>query len=126
MSDKVFISGQSHDNAVLLLAAAEDLEQDVAVVATVDGGFSVPVEVAEQAGFDSDGRPKRAAAKRAAEPQVVDTEGTQVDLAPANDAAQAEQDKAEAEAAEQEKQAAKKAAPRRRAAKKAAPGSSKE
>lgn len=101
MSDKVFISGQNHDNAVLLLAAAEDLEVDVAVVATVDGGFSVPVEVAEAAGFDSDGRPKRAAAKKAADP-------------------------APDPGADKQEKPAKKTAPRRRAAKQAAPGNGKE
>lgn len=94
MSDTVFITGQNRDNAILLLAAAEELEQDASVVATAEGGYNVPVEVAEQAGFDKDGRPKSRATKRAA---------------------QDEQDSDE--------QPAKKAAPRRRRATKKAAAS---
>jgi trigger factor len=104
MSDNVYISGQNADNAVLLLAAAEELEQDASVVATVDGGFSVPVDVAAKAGFDEDGRPKRAAAKKAA--AAPDTAEGEAALVPANEAA--------------EKAPAKKAPARRPRAKKAA------
>lgn len=66
MSEKVYIKGQNHDTAVLLLAAAEELDQNVSLVRTVDGGFSVPADIADKAGFDADGNPKKAAAKKAA------------------------------------------------------------
>lgn len=41
-----FIPGLTQDNAVLLLAAAEEAGLDPAVVKTSDEGFHVPVEVA--------------------------------------------------------------------------------
>lgn len=66
MSDTVYVPGQTADNATLLLAAAEELEHEPFVVATVDGGFNVPADVAEKAGFDEYGRPKSRTAKKAA------------------------------------------------------------
>jgi hypothetical protein len=70
MSDTVHIEGQSHDNAVLLLDAAQALELDPGVVKTSGDGFDVPTEVATKAGFDEDGQPKKAAAKKAAAPKA--------------------------------------------------------
>lgn len=69
MSDddkRVTVPGQTHDNAVLLLEAAQSLELDPGVVRTVEGAFDVPAEVAKKAGFDEDGNPKSKAAKEAA------------------------------------------------------------
>ena len=68
------------DHAVLLLAAAEELELGPSVVATTDHGFSVPAEVAKKAGVKPDGdesepepeKPKpakKAAAKKATTPR---------------------------------------------------------
>lgn len=48
----VIIKGQSKDDAVLLLEAAQKLDLPAGVVRTVTGGFRVPVEVAEKAGLD--------------------------------------------------------------------------
>lgn len=50
MSD-VFVGGRGRDKAVLLLAAAEDLELPSRVVRTQTGGYLVPEEVAEAAGL---------------------------------------------------------------------------
>ena len=66
MSDQITVPGQTHDNAVLLLEAAQALDLPAGVVLTVEGGFSVPSEVAEKAGFDEEGKPKSKAAKEAA------------------------------------------------------------
>jgi len=70
MSDEdqtVTVPGQTHDNAVLLLEAAQSLELDPGVVKTNgEGGFVVPAEVAKKAGFNEDGTPKSKAAKEAA------------------------------------------------------------
>lgn len=57
------------DNAVLLLAAAQELGLDPGVVATTgDGVFSVPQEVVDKAGLGEKKRPaaKKAAAKKTA------------------------------------------------------------
>jgi hypothetical protein len=54
------------ETATLLLAAAEELDQDQGVVRTVEGAFQVPADVAEKAGFDEEGKPKKGAAKKAA------------------------------------------------------------
>lgn len=63
----VQIDGRSSDTAVLLLAAAETLEQDVSVVRTTSNGYIVPADVAKEAGFDEDGNraEKKAPAKKA-------------------------------------------------------------
>lgn len=66
MSDQITVPGQSHDNAVLLLEAAQALDLPPGVVTTVEGGFRAPKEVAEKAGFDEDGKPTSKAAKEAA------------------------------------------------------------
>jgi hypothetical protein len=52
--DEVFVEygDSAGDTATLLLAAAEELELDVGVVRSVEGGFMAPQEVAEQAGFE--------------------------------------------------------------------------
>ena len=39
------------DNAVLLLAAAEELKQDASVVRTSDSAFIVPEDIAKKAGL---------------------------------------------------------------------------
>jgi hypothetical protein len=44
----------AQETAVLLLAAADELELDPAVVRTLEGGFMVPEEVAKEAGVDYD------------------------------------------------------------------------
>lgn len=73
----VTVPGLSHDNAVLLLEAAQSLELDPSVVRTNGlGGFEVPAEVAEKAGFDEEGKPSGQAAKEAAgEGEPVQTVG---------------------------------------------------
>lgn len=66
----VTVPGLSHDNAVLLLAAAQELDLDPGVVRTNGlGGFEVPAEVASKAGFDEEGKPSSKAAKDAADEQ---------------------------------------------------------
>lgn len=74
MSD-VVIEGRSRDNAVLLLAAAKDLDLDPSVaVRTTTNGYLVPEEVANQAGLGeekpkaeaSEAPAKKAPAKKAA------------------------------------------------------------
>jgi hypothetical protein len=60
------------DNAILLLAAAQELGLDPGVVATTsDGVFSVPQEVVEKAGL---GKSKRTAAKKATAKKAASTE----------------------------------------------------
>jgi hypothetical protein len=62
----------TRDNAVLLLAAAEELGLEPGVVKTYEGGFGAPDEVLEKAGFDTDsGLPSKKAAKDAAEKDGV-------------------------------------------------------
>ena len=101
MSDTVYVPGQTADNATLLLAAAEELEHEPFVVATVEGGFNVPADVAEKAGFDEYGRPRSRAAKRAAQEDADDSEdkskptrrrGTRKAAAPKADAPKADAD----------------------------------
>lgn len=63
----------TRDNAVLLLAAAEELGLEPGVVLTYDSGFGAPDEVLEKAGFDVDsGLPKSKDAKDAADPDFED------------------------------------------------------
>jgi topoisomerase IA-like protein len=64
MSD-VEIEGRSRDNAILLLAAAEELDLDVSVVRTTTNGYIVPEEVANEAGLGEE-KPKKTAAKKTA------------------------------------------------------------
>lgn len=54
MSEKVTVpfAGKASDRAVLLLAAAQELDLDASVVQTSDGAFVVPQEVADQAGVE--------------------------------------------------------------------------
>lgn len=52
MSEYVIVRGQSADNAVLLLEAAEKLDLPSHVVQTVGGGYRVPAEVADKAGLE--------------------------------------------------------------------------
>lgn len=56
MSNDVTVpfAGKAQENATLLLAAAEDLDQDVSVVRTSGGAFIVPQDVADKAGVDYD------------------------------------------------------------------------
>lgn len=63
--DKVKVPGLTEDNAVLLLAAAEELGLDHRVVAVSpsEGAFVVPSEVADKAGIGS-AKPRKSAAKR--------------------------------------------------------------
>lgn len=58
----VNIEGHDSDTAVLLLAAAEELDLDPGVVRTTTSGFLVPEEVANKAGLGEE-EPK--AAKKA-------------------------------------------------------------
>ncbi|HEY5986947.1 MAG TPA: hypothetical protein VIV12_11310 [Streptosporangiaceae bacterium] len=62
----VTVRGHDQDHAVLLLAAAQELDLDPSVVQTTDSDFVVPDEVAAKAGFDENGNLKKAAAKKAA------------------------------------------------------------
>ena len=55
MSDKIRVAGASSDNAILLLAAAQELDLPAHVVETTEGAFLVPPAVAEKAGFDEHG-----------------------------------------------------------------------
>ena len=79
MSDQTRVPGLSKDNAILLLAAAEELDLDPAVVATSEDAFMVPPEVAEKAGFDKEsglpsGREAKKAAKEAADAEQAEQE----------------------------------------------------
>lgn len=49
----VVAGGLTQDNAILLLAAAEELELDAGVVRTTGKGFVAPEEVVAKAGLDS-------------------------------------------------------------------------
>jgi hypothetical protein len=49
---KIPFGGESQDRAIKLLAAAEQLDQDAAVVRTTTGGFLVEEDVAKKAGLD--------------------------------------------------------------------------
>lgn len=63
----------SRENAVLLLAAAEELGLEPGVVATYEGGFGAPDEVLKKAGFDPDsGLPTKKAAKEAQDEEKAD------------------------------------------------------
>jgi hypothetical protein len=63
----------TRDNAVLLLAAAEELGLNPGVVRTYEAGFGAPDEVLEKAGFDVEsGLPSGKDAKKAAEKDGVE------------------------------------------------------
>lgn len=66
MSD-IVIDGRDQDKAVLLLAAAADLDLDASVVRTTSKGYVVPDEVAKKAGLVKKAPAKKTAAKKAAE-----------------------------------------------------------
>jgi hypothetical protein len=61
------------DTAVLLLAAAEELDLDPAVVKSQEGHFLVPEEVAEKAGVDYHGDEDEAAPEPPPEEPVEET-----------------------------------------------------
>lgn len=111
MADKtvhITFGDDYRDHAVLLLAAAEELELDASVVATTDHGFSVPAKVAEKAGVKPD------ADEEDPEPEApVSTDADSVEPTDAEPAA--EPDKPARKTA-----AKKTTAPRKTAAKKAA------
>lgn len=72
MSDQVevpFKHGETGDQAVLLLAAAEELGLDPNVISTTTGGFVAPQEVVDKAFGDEsekdDEKPAKKAAKKA-------------------------------------------------------------
>lgn len=62
------VPGLTQDNAILLLAAAEELELDKGVVRTSsEGYFTVPQEVADKAGLGkTEQRPKKRRTARSA------------------------------------------------------------
>lgn len=62
MSD-VLIEGRSKEQAILLLAAAEDLGLDASVVRTTHKGYLVPEKVAKQ--VESGSEEEKAPAKKA-------------------------------------------------------------
>lgn len=65
------VHGINESNAVLLLAAAQELNLDPGVVQTTTSGyFVVPEEVAKKAGFDENGLPSAKAAKKAADKEA--------------------------------------------------------
>jgi len=70
MSDDVQVpfDDNTQDNAVLLLAAAEDLGLDPDVVRTYEGGFTVPKEVHDKA-FP----PKRRATKKTSKSETEES-----------------------------------------------------
>ncbi len=61
----VYLEGRGADKAVLLLAAAEDLDLDPSVVRTTTKGYLVPEEVADKAGLGEEKPAKKAAVKKA-------------------------------------------------------------
>jgi topoisomerase IA-like protein len=66
MSD-VEIKGRSRDNAILLLAAATDLDLPASVVRTTTNGYLVPEEIAKKAGLaDEDSKSEKPPAKKTA------------------------------------------------------------
>lgn len=56
---------QTEENAILLLAAAQELDLPANVVTTYDGALQAPDEVIKKAGLES-GEPTKTAQKRAA------------------------------------------------------------
>lgn len=64
MAEYVEVEGVNEENAILLLAAAEELKLDPSVVRTTgEGYFLVPQEVADKAFPPKKGAAKKAAAK---------------------------------------------------------------
>lgn len=84
-----YIAGKTHDNAVLLLDAAEQLDLSPAVVLTTSNGFNVPEEVAVKAGLvkveSVKETPKEAPAKRAPAKKTAAKKATTKKAAPATD-----------------------------------------
>lgn len=66
MSDQVEVpfGDSAQDTAVLLLAAAEELDLDASVVRTGEGTFFAPSEVVEKAGLGSGDEATKAPAKK--------------------------------------------------------------
>lgn len=74
MSETTKVEGLNRDNAVLLLAAAEELGYESRVVTISDGAFAAPSDVVEKAGLNKEratAKPSRTArqAKDEAEAQ---------------------------------------------------------
>lgn len=65
---------QTEENAILLLAAAEELDLPASVVTSNDGALQAPDDVIKKAGLES-GEPKKAAQKRAASKKSADADG---------------------------------------------------
>jgi hypothetical protein len=78
MSDKIRVAGASSDNAILLLAAAQELDLPAHVVETTEGAFIVPAAVAEKAGFDEHGVAVNKGAKEA-EKATLEAQANQTD-----------------------------------------------
>src|SRR3546814_16701363 len=85
----VFFSSRRRHTRCALVTGVQTCALPISfVVATVDGGFGVPVDVAAKAGFDEYGRPKGRAAKRA-EKAAQDDDGSGGPV-PADEAAEAQ------------------------------------
>lgn len=88
INDKVEIN---HDNAVLLLAAAQELGVDASVVETTsEGTFRVPQQVVDKAGLGGKKAPSAAKVEKASDavlnadqPEVVDPANPEPKKAPA-------------------------------------------
>lgn len=63
MSD-VKVEGLTSDNAILLLAAAEELKLSPSVVRTTEGHFLAPQAVVDKAGLNPDKAAKKTAPKK--------------------------------------------------------------
>lgn len=103
MSETQNVYGVNESNAILLLEAAQKLDLDPAVVATTTSGyFTVPAEVAAKAGFDENGLPTKADAKKAAkvegEKEAEAQAAREADEQQAKDAAETLQKEADARA----------------------------
>lgn len=129
INDRIEIN---HDNAVLLLAAAEELGLDQRIVETTsDGRFRVPQEVVDKAGLGEGKKaPSESKVEKAAEavtspdaygdPMTRETKPAESAPRESSDAANAAAQRALAKQVNAQKTAAKKAAPAKKAAAKKA------
>ena len=116
----------NHDNAVLLLAAAQELDLPPGVVATTsDGYFTVPQEVVDKAGLGGKSSPSKAKVEKAEE--AVTGQSTEQRRLSDLDGLGDGSDQPESRDETAKKTAAKRAPAKKAAAKKAAaPADSKE
>lgn len=86
MTDVTIKGGLTQDNAILLLAAAEELELDAGVVRTTRTGFVAPQEVADKAGVEFDEPDVEPDTEEASDDESEETDDDEATEAPAKKA----------------------------------------